>query len=95
MKKAFLEITMKVAGADRPKAGAVYAKFKPPFLATVPGAQTKDLLLRDEDVQVLHSFDSRASAEQYLASPMFGKDVAGELKPYLKADPEIRIYECQ
>jgi len=95
MKKAYLEITMKVSGTDRAKAGAVYSKYKPPFLATVPGAESKDLLLRDEDVQVLHSFDSRASAERYLKSTLFGEDIVAELKPYLMADPEIRIYERQ
>lgn len=93
MKKAVLEITMKVADADRAKAGAVYAKYKAPFLATVPGAESKDLLLRNEDVQVLHTFESRASAETYLASKLFANDVVGELKPYLIADPDIRIYE--
>ena len=95
MKNAFLEITMKVSDADRPKAGAIYAKYKPPFLATVPGAKSKDLLLREEDVQVLHGFDSQASAKSYLESKLFAKDVVGELAPYLKAPPEIRIYECQ
>ena len=95
MKKAFLEITMKVSDANRAGAGAVYAKYRPPFLANVPGAESKDLLLRTEDVQVLHRFDSRASAERYLASRLFGKDVVEELKPYLMADPEIRIYELQ
>jgi hypothetical protein len=95
MKKAYLEITMKVAGVDRAKAGAVYSKYKAPFLATVPGAESKDLLLREEDVQVLHAFESRAFAESYLASRLFGNDVVGELKPYLAADPEIRIYELQ
>jgi hypothetical protein len=95
MKKAYLEITMKVSGANRAQAGAVYAKYKSPFLATVPGAESKDLLLRNEDVQVLHSFDSRASAESYLTSRLFANDVVGELKPYLMADPEIRVYERQ
>jgi hypothetical protein len=95
MKKAVLEITMKVSGADRPKAGAVYAKYKPPFLATVPGAESKELLLRDEDVQVLHGFDSRTSAESYLASKLFGDDLVSALKPYLQAAPDIRIYERQ
>ena len=95
MKTAFLEITLKVSGANRPKAGAVYAKYKPPFLATVPGAGSKELLVRDEDVQVLHSFDSRASAEKYLSSRLFATDVVGELKPLLAAEPEIRIYERQ
>lgn len=93
MKKAYLEITMKVSDSNRPKAGAVYAKYREPFLSTVPGAESKDLLLRDEDVQVLHSFASRASAESYLKSAMFGKDIVTELKPLLMADPEIRIYE--
>ena len=95
MKQAILEITMKVADADRPKAGAIYAKYKPPFLASVPGAKSKDLLLREEDVQVLHGFDSQASAESYLESRLFAKDVVGALTPYLMAPPEIRIYECQ
>ena len=95
MTKAYLEITMKVSGADRAKAGAVYSKYKQPFLATIAGAESKDLLLREEDVQVLHGFDSRASAESYLKSALFGNDVVRELKPYLTADPEIRIYERQ
>ena len=95
MKQAILEITMKVSDADRPKAGAIYAKYKPPFLATVPGAKSKDLLVREEDVQVLHGFDSQASAESYLESRLFAKDVVGALTPYLMAPPEIRIYECQ
>lgn len=95
MNKALLEITLKVSEANRPKAGAVYAKYKPPFLATVPGAESKDLLLRDEDVQVLHTFDSRASAERYLASKLFAVDVVHELKPYLLTNPDVRIYERQ
>jgi hypothetical protein len=95
MHKAILEITMKVSDANRTKAGAIYAKYKPPFLATVPGAESKDLLVREEDVQVIHSFESRAWAEKYLASKLFGVDVVSELKPLLAADPEIRIYEQQ
>lgn len=93
MANAYLEITMKVSTTDRGKAGAVYSKYKPPFLASIPGAESKELLLREEDVQVLHGFDSRASAESYLKSALFGNDVVRELKPYLAADPEIRIYE--
>jgi hypothetical protein len=95
MKKAYLAITMKVPPKDRANAGAVYAKYKDPFLATIPGAESKELLLRDEDVQVLHGFDSRASAESYLKSALFGNDVVRELKPYLAADPEVRVYDRQ
>jgi hypothetical protein len=95
VKQALLEITMKVSGANRPKAGAIYAKYKTPFLAEVPGARSKELLVRDEDVQVLHGFDSRAAAESYLKSKLFRQDVVSELAPCLAADPEIRIYELQ
>ena len=95
MKQAILEITMRVSQDNRPKAGAIYAKYRPPFLATVPGAESKELLLRDEDVQVLHGFSSRESAESYLASKLFATDVVSELRPCLLADPDIRIYERQ
>jgi hypothetical protein len=46
-------------------------------------------------VQVLHGFDSRDSAEKYLSSKLFGVDVVSELKPYLAAAPDIRIYDRQ
>ena len=93
MTKAYLEITLEVAATDRSKAGDVYSKYKQPFLSTITGAESKDLLIREEDVQVLHGFDSRASAESYLTNPLFADDVVRELKPYLIANPEIRIYE--
>lgn len=95
MNKAYLAITLKVAVKDRPKAGAVYSKYRDPFLSTIPGAESKELLLRDEDVQVLHGFASRTAAEGYLTSPLFGNDVVRELKPYLAAEPDVRIYERQ
>ena len=95
MNKAVLEITLKVSGADRPKAGEIYSKYKRPFLATVCGAESKDLLLRDEDVQVIHGFNSMADAESYLGSKLFANDIVSELKPLLMADPDIRIYERQ
>jgi len=93
MNQAFLEITMNIPNEDRAKAGEVYLKYKEPFLNTINGAKSKLLLLRQEDVQVLHGFDSRASAENYLSSALFADDVVRELKPFLAADPEIRIYE--
>lgn len=95
MTKAYLEITLKITPANRAKAGAVYTQYKQPFLTTIPGAQSKALLIRDEDVQVLHGFDSRAHSEHYLTSSLFSHDVVGALQPYLAADPEIRIYDAQ
>ena len=92
--KAYLEITLKVDAKDRAAACAVYAKFKQPFLTQVPGAKSKELLIRDDDVQVLHGFATRKQAEAYLSSDIFTKDVVVGLKPLLKADPEVRIYSA-
>lgn len=90
---AYLEVTLKVNDSERPAAADVYTKYKQPFLDTITGAQSKDLLIREEDVQVLHGFDTVANAEAYLSSELFTKDVVGGLSPLLQADPEIRIYE--
>ena len=95
MSKVYLEITVKVPTKDRVRAAAVYSKYKDPFLTTICGAESKELLVREEDVQVLHGFHSLASAEGYLKSALYGNDVVRELKPCLAADPEIRIYERQ
>jgi hypothetical protein len=48
MTKAFLEITMKIAPENRSLAGEVYSKDRQPFLSGIPGAKSKDLLLRAE-----------------------------------------------
>ena len=90
--KAYLEITMKIDEADRPAAAKVYNDYRRPFLDTVEGALTKDLLLRDEDVQVLHGFDSVEHAQAYLSSDMFQNDVFVGLKPLWSADPDVKIY---
>ena len=90
---AYLEITLQIDQEDRQAAAAVYSKYKEPFLSGIAGAQCKELLVRDEDVQVLHCFDSVAQAEAYLASELFTGDVVGELTPLLKRDPDIRVFE--
>ncbi len=89
---AYLEITMHIDPANRPAAAKVYTDYRGPFLDTIPGALTKDLLVRDEDVQVLHGFDSADHAQAYLSSEMFQKDVFVGLKPLWSTDPDVRIY---
>lgn len=89
-----LQITLKVAAENRAAAAAVYQKYKSEFLRSVPGATSKDLLVRDEDVQVLHGFDSRQSADTYLSSALFTRDVVGALAPLLAGAPEVRIYDA-
>ena len=88
----YLEITLKVAPSNRAAAAAVYERYKAPFLETVAGARSKDLLVRDEDVQVLHRFDTPEHASAYLRTPLFSADIVGALTPLLDAPPEIRIY---
>jgi len=89
----YLQITMRIASGNRAGAAGVYGKYKPAFLAQVSGAKSKDLLVRDEDVQVLHGFNSSDNAKAYLQSTLFNNDVVRELKPFLQDNPDIRIYE--
>jgi hypothetical protein len=88
----YLQVSLNVAAKDRPAAAAIYSRFKAPFLAQAKGAKSKDLLVRDEDVQVLHGFDSVENAKGYLASALFTQDVVSALKPLLQAPPDMRVY---
>ncbi len=89
---AYLQITLKIKNENRAAAAAVYGKYKQPFLDEIAGAKSKELLIRDEDVQVLHGFSSEENARAYLTTEIFSNDDVGELKSLLEADPEVRIY---
>jgi len=89
---AYLEITLDVKNENRNNAGSVYVQYKKPFLDQVKGATSKELLMRTDDVQVLHGFESEEDANAYLTTEIFQNDVVAELKPYLESSPEIRIY---
>lgn len=89
----YLQITLKIANANRAAAAAVYQQYKAPFLDTITGAQSKVLLVRDEDVQVLHDFDSKDNAQAYLQSALFNTDVVSHLSPLLSDAPDVRIYQ--
>ena len=84
--KAYLQITMKISNDNRPAAAKVYTDYRQPFLDTIKGALTKDLLIR------LHGFDSAENAQAYLSSELFQNDVFVGLKPLWDADPEVKIY---
>ena len=90
--KAYLEVTMQIPAENRKAAAKVYSDYRKPFLETIPGAESKALLVRDEDVQVLHCFDSVEHAQDYLKSEMFTKHVFPGLKPTWTAEPEVRIF---
>ena len=89
---AYLEITMRIDPKNRPAAAKVYSDYRGPFLERIEGAFTKDLLVRDEDVQVLHGFDSVEHARAYLTSELFTEDVVKGLRPLWIGEPEVRIY---
>ena len=88
----YLQITLKIAPANRPAAAGVYQRYRAPFLDTVPGAKSKELLLRDDDVQVLHGFETLEQANAYLTSRLFTADIVGALAPLLDDAPDIRVY---
>ncbi len=62
MIKAYLQIALYVKNTG----AGFYARYKEPFLKTIAGAKSKELLVRDEDVQVLHGFGSVGRANAYL-----------------------------
>ncbi|MCY1074179.1 hypothetical protein [Archangium lansingense] len=90
----YLQITLQISPANRPAAAGVYQHYKAPFLETIAGAKSKELLVRDEDVQVLHGFDTAQQASAYLESDLFTADVVNALKPLLDAAPNVRIYQA-
>lgn len=90
--KAYLEITMQIPVQNRAAAAQVYTNYRKPFLDTIEGALTKDLLIRSEDVQVLHGFDSAEHAQAYLESDLFNNDVFTGLQPLWSAAPSVNIY---
>lgn len=90
----YLQITLRIAPKNRPAAAKVYSQFKDAFLKQIAGAKSKDLLVRDEDVQVLHGFDSVDHAKGYLGTALFKQDVVGALTPLLDGAPDIRIYQA-
>jgi len=90
---AVMEITLWIADENRAAAAGVYNKYRQPFLDQAPGAKSKQLLVRGEDVQVLHGFATVEDAEAYLSSSLFATDIVAELSPLLLDSPEIRIYD--
>ena len=89
----YLQITLKIAEANRAAAAGIYQKYKAPSLDTVAGARSKELLVRNEDVQVLHGFATQEEANAYLQSALFTADVVAGLKPLLDDVPDVRIYQ--
>ena len=90
--KAYLQVIMTINPENRAAAAKVYTDYRQPFLDTIDGALTKELLIRDEDVQVVHGFDSMEHAQAYLNTSLFKEKVAPGLQPTWSADPDIRFY---
>ena len=90
----YLQINLKIAPDKRSAAAGVYQRYKAPFLDTIAGAKSKELLVRDDDVQVLHGFDTAEHATAYLKTPLFTSDVVGALQPLLDTAPDVRIYQA-
>ena len=89
---ACLQIPLKVGGGDRQADAGVYQKYRQAFLDTTPGATSKELLVREEDVQVVHCF-SAAEAQACLGGEVFTHELVGVLSPLLQTDPDVHIYE--
>lgn len=86
---------MTIPEENRVAAAKIYATYRQPFLDTIPGALTKQLLIRNENVQVLHGFDSVTHPKDYQTSEMFAKHGFSELQPIWSIDPDVRIYQVK
>lgn len=87
MKKSYLEITFKIDDLNRTNVVEVYNQYKVPFLENIKGAILKEILTRNQDIQVLHCFESEEDAHDLLKN-----DLSRALNPYLKEAPDLRIY---
>jgi len=90
----YLQINPNVASKGRPAAATIYSQFKGSFLSQTTGAISKELLIRDEDVQALRGFESVENAKGYLTSSMFCQDVVTALGPLPQSSPDARIYSA-
>ncbi|WP_312191707.1 hypothetical protein [Sphingobacterium sp.] len=93
MAKAYLDIKLTIEGIDRAGVTAVYNLYKDPFLESVKGAISNELLVHVEDVRIFHGFESLEDAQLYLLSKFFNIDFITSLKPYIIGNPNVRIYE--
>ena len=92
MEKAYLSVNMKIDSSRLPEVTKVYTNYWEKFLRTIHGARTKDLVIRNEDVQILHSFNSVEDAVGFLSSEMFQRAVFIDLQPYWNDELNVRIY---
>lgn len=81
---------MQISEANRPAAVKVYTDYRQPFLDTIEGALTKDLLVRDEDVQVLHGFDSVERVKGLPGKRPVQRRRRNRLGPYVGRRPQHR-----
>lgn len=87
MAKLYLEITLKIEDRDRTNAAGVYNQYKAPFLETIKGAITKELLVRTEDVQVLHGFETAEDAQSSLSGGTVQQRRSSSFKALFKGQP--------
>jgi len=93
MAKAYLDILLTIQGIDRAGVTAVYNLYKEPFLETVNGALSNELLIHIDDLRIIHGFKSMEDAQYYLLSKFFTSDYITSLKPYIIGNPNVKIYE--
>jgi hypothetical protein len=51
----YLQITLKIDNTNRPAAAGVYQRYKAPFLSTIAGAKSKELLVRDSNGELVRA----------------------------------------
>ncbi len=90
--RAHLLIRVKIDESRREEMiDKVYEPNRTRFLERISGAISKNLLVRPEDIAILHGFDTRESAEAYLQSSLYQQIVNG-IADYQEENPSVALY---
>lgn len=89
----YLQITPKIAEANRAAAGGVYQEFKAPFPNTIPGASRRNCWCATRTCRFcMASTAGRTRTLTCTASCPAG--LVGGLEPLLNCAPDLRMYQA-
>jgi hypothetical protein len=90
--RGFVQVTLAIPESRREEAiTRIFLPARQRFLDRSPGAVSMDLLVREEDVQLLHGFDTFENSRVYLDSGFF-RDLIGQLGETAEKEPVTALY---
>lgn len=90
--KAYVVLTADVPADKRDSASRDYYMNKASFLNDIDGAVNKELLKRDQDLMIVAGFSSLDSANAFLSTELYQKDIFTGMKKYSSKEPVVQVY---